>query len=358
MKKTKLSLIVLMLVLFSLAISGCSGSGTVASSWPGILVAGDTTYIVNNQFLYSVQTSNGIQQSQIPEKPINAATTFFHTPVLLENDYLLVGSYKKDMYAFNTNLETATPFFTGADSRWIGGPVLAGETLYAPNSDGVLYAVDMNGVEKWRFATEDPIWSTPALQGSTLYVTSMDHYLYALKTSNGSLLWKTDLGSTSVGTPAIGEDNTLFIGTFNSEILAVDGERGTILWKTASTDWVWGSPTLGADGTLYFTNLGGVVYALNTADQEILWQVQTDGPISGSVLVVEDSLFVATNLGTLYALNLDGSVNWKQTLVEGQFHGTPVLAGNLILVSAVEADHLVYAYTMTGAIQWQFTPAK
>ncbi len=359
MKNTKLILIVLMLLFLSLAASGCSTSGTVASSWPGILVDGETTYIANNQFVYAIQTSNGIQRSQTPEKPIDAATTFFHKPILLENGLLLAGSYKKDIYTFDTTLKTAIPFFTGAESRWIAGQVQVDDTLYAPNADGTLYAIDLDGSEKWKFTTEDAIWSEPVVAGNTVYLASMDHYLYALNASNGNLLWKTDLGGTAVSAPALGADNILYIGTFNSELVAIDGETGSILWTLASSDWIWGSPVLGADNVLYFTNLRGAVYAVDTTTQEILWQVETDGLISGSVLVVGENLFVATGLGTLYNLDLNGDVLWKQSLAEGEFHGTPVFAGdNLILVSAVDADYLVYAYTLTGAIQWQFSPAK
>ena len=57
-------------------------------------------------------------------------------------------------------------------------------TLYFGSSDGVFYAVDSGGNEKWRFTTAGRIFGTPAIGGDgSVYFTDEDR-LYALGSSN------------------------------------------------------------------------------------------------------------------------------------------------------------------------------
>lgn len=358
MIKTRYILILLTLLLLSLVASGCRGTGMVPSGWPGITVDGKNIYVAYNQFVYSVQASTGAQTERIPEKAINANTTFFHAPVMLDESNLLVGSYKNYIYIFDTQLNTATPFFKEAKSRWVAAPIVTEEAVYAANADGRVYALDLQGQLLWEpFETGAAIWANPLLVEDTLYVVSMDHFLYALNSRTGSLLWVTDLGGVSVTSPVADETGTLYVGTFGNQVLAIDGQKGTILWTVQTSDWVWATPTIGAEGVLYVTDLSGKVYAINTEDQSVIWQTQTDGPISGSVLVYQDNLYFATRTGTFYSLDLQGDPRWQVSIEEGSLDGTPVVAGeDLILVSAVGAEGIVYAYNTNGLLQWQYQP--
>ena len=237
---------------------------------------------------------------------------------------------------------------------------MADGVIYAPNSNGSLYALSFDGEELWSFETNEPIWATPLLDGSTLYIASQDHFLYAVDIESEEMLWKTELGGAIINAPVIDENGTLYIGSFGNELYAIDSETGDILWDYETEAWVWGSPTFGPDGVLYATDLNANIYAIGLEDgPTLLWdkQVDTDSRLTGSVLFHNDTLYVATESGSMVAYDTDGERLWKESIGEGSLYGTPVLAGdNLILVSALGAEAIVYAYDADLEPLWQFSP--
>ncbi|MGD2028232.1 MAG: PQQ-binding-like beta-propeller repeat protein [Anaerolineales bacterium] len=361
MKKTKYLFLALTLTALALLISGCRGSGAVASGWPGITIDGDTAYIANNQAVYRIDLSdNGDLDDTYPVEPIRGAT-FYHKPVLIDEDNLLIGSYNNKMYLFDIENGSNTEFFTTAKNRWIGTPLFEDGIIYAPNSNGILYAIDLDGEELWNVETKAAIWAKPVVYEGILFVASQDHHLYAVNARTGDEIWDTDLGASAVSSPVIDEDGTLYIGTFNSQVFAIDASSGDILWVLDTEDWVWGSPVLGPENTLFVTDFSANLYAIDTTSQDFIWekQVEASTSITGSVLLHNDSLYVVTRSGAVVSYDLDGERLWKEELGEetGEFYGTPVAAGdNLILVSAVEAENYVYAYDNNLEPLWQFMP--
>jgi len=359
MIKPKHILLISILLLLSLAATGCQGSGAVASSWPGITVNDDTAYVAYNQSIYAIDLQNGGRQlDKLPTEAIRGGT-FFHKPLLIGGDRLVVGSYAQNMYIIDTQSGASAEFFTGAKNRWIGSPIMADDVIYAPNSNGSLYALSPNGEELWSYPTEASIWATPILVEDTLYVASLDHHLYALDIKTEELLWKTDLGASLVSGPVMDENGVLYIGSFDSQVYAVDSQSGSVLWDYQTADWVWGSPALG-DGVLYVTDLSANIYAIDlTNPPALLWQKQVEAGsrITGSVLVYNDSLYVATESGVISAYGTDGERLWKEEIGEGNLYGTPILAGdNLILVSALNAEAIIYAYDADLEPLWQYQP--
>lgn len=365
MIKTKMITLTIMLIFVSLLISGCQGSGVIAGSWPGITVDGETAYIAYNQAIYSIDLADeGDQNDAFPAEPIRGAT-FFHAPVLLDDDTLIQGSYDNKVYSIDMDNGSWKEFFNSTKNRWIGAPIASKGLIFAPNSNGTLYTVNLDGESVWEFETEAAIWAKPLLDEGRLYIASQDHFLYALNALNGEEIWKTDLGASAVNSPAIDENGILYIGSFGSQILAIDSQNGQTLWTFETEGWVWGSPTMGAENTLYATDLNANLYAIDTTDGSLIWdkQVQAGSAITGAALFYNESIFVATRGGTLAAYDLQGERLWKEEVGneenEIEFHGTPVLAGeNLILVSSVGGEAIIYAFNTNLESLWQFTPAN
>lgn len=355
MTKTKLLFIILILAAGSL-LSACRGRGGVGSSWPGISVEDDLAYVASGLNVYSVQLTNGIQRDKYPEEPLNGSTNFYAPLVALDQDRYLAGSYKNSIYTLDTSSGTMSEFFKAPQTFWIASPLVTDLGIFAASSNHILYALDDSGAEMWSFEAKEPFWASPMLDGETLYIASMGHNLYALDADGGGLLWRADLGGTSVATPAMDEDGVLYIGTFESQALAVDSKSGEILWAFDTDGWVWGSPVV-YDGTLFITDLDGNVYAVDTETQELDWKYTAKGEISGSVALAEGSLFFYTKTGQIVSLNLDGSVRWTRTIEDGgELGGTPVVAGDLILVSMANSPRLVIAYDVNGSLVWEFAP--
>lgn len=361
MIKPKQILLITLLLLLSLIVTGCRGSGAVATSWPGITVDGSTAYIAYNQNIYLIDLDNrGRQIDAIPTDAIRGAT-FFHAPVLLGDDMVLEGSYSQDLYLIDARNGAASEFFTEARNRWIAAPLFANGVIYAPNSNGTLYALTVDGDVEWSFKTNAALWATPVLDGDTLYLAAMDHFLYAINANTGDEIWSQDLDASLISPPALGEDGTLYVGTFNSQVVALDSENGEILWSYDTDNWVWASPTFGPEGVLYATDINANIYAIDlTNPPNLLWSKQVDpaSQITGSVLFYNDTLYVVTETGDIVAYDTAGERLWKESIEEdGKLYGTPILAGdNLILVSALNAQSIIYAYDADLEPLWQYTP--
>ena len=367
MKISRLLLFSLILILAG-ALSACAGGTSAATSWPGLTV--DSTnglaYLSYNQQVYAIDSSNGSEKWRYPETA-SAKITFYAPPALTQNGQLIVGSYDHNLYSVNSQdgkptQGTSWPFTDGSNiSRYIAGPLIVGDQVFAPNEDNVLYALDVNGKQTWTYKTDQALWATPASDGTTIYLPSMDHHVYALDAKSGQLVWESeDLGGAVAGTPAIGPDGELYVGTFKSEMLAVNSKTGKVDWRFSTNGWVYSGPAL-ANGVLYFGDLNGYFYALKTADHSELWPAKapaasTNNGISGTPLVDQGIVYYTSEDGNIYALDATtGNSRWNQT-IGGKLYAPPILAGDKILVSSVGGDNLLYALNLQGSEAWKYNP--
>ena len=82
MRNSKRLLLITMFVLLSLAVTGCRGSGTVATGWPGITVDGDTAYIAYNQSIYMIDLADdGDQLDTLPGRNSGRRRNLFPQPL-------------------------------------------------------------------------------------------------------------------------------------------------------------------------------------------------------------------------------------------------------------------------------------
>jgi outer membrane protein assembly factor BamB len=356
MKNSRFSLIILF-AFSALLLSGCSGRGSIPSSWPGIIVDNEHVYVTHNQHTYVLQSNNGNQINKIPEDAINGET-FFAASSFLNEDQLLMGSYKKTLFSMNPNSGSVNWEFTSAAHRWLGSALTLDGTAYAPNSDGFLYAIDSNGDLIWSFDAGDQIWSSPITDGDNIYFSSINDSLYAINKSNGKLVWKANLGTAVVASPVLGDDGTLYVGTFGKTLYAIDSDNGRTLWTFESDDWIWSDVTLD-ETRLYFGDIGGTLYAIELDSHLVSWQFKTDGTITGAPLITEDGIYVGTETGTLYAISMEGDLRWRESVSEDEdvtLEGPVIGVNDLILIGSLDGDVLVYAFNANGNDMWTFIP--
>ncbi len=372
----KYSRLLLFLLILSLAgiLSSCTG-GAIPNEWYNLTVDGDTAYLAANQHVYAVDLKTGREIWRYPTEATKA--TFYAAPLLTKDGQLIVSGYDNVIYSLDpkTGQENKGSWpFTQAVRAYIAPPLELGDRLFAPNNYGDLYALDLSGKPAWAtpFKSAHGLWATPVpdKDGKLLYVAAMDHYLYAIQAENGQVAWKTeDLGGTMVGSPALSPDgSTLFVGTFNSEMLAIDTAGGKVRNRFATRGWVWSGPAL-AKGVLYFGDLKGTFYALNASDLSEAWSTLPEddkSKIAGTPLLVGDGPeHIYYNLqgsksGMVYALKGDGSPLWSKPVeVKGTLNNSPWLAGDLLLVSPLDNEAILFALdAATGAEKWSFTPEK
>jgi outer membrane protein assembly factor BamB len=353
---TKKLILVLLIALGALVLSACSGA-PAANNWHGLAADAEHAYVSGGSFVYAVNLQTGKEDWRYPTEA-GGKLLFYATPVLTKDGQLLVGS-AGTTHSF-VSLDPATGrenwVETFGKGTWLASPLVVNDTIYAPNTDGFLYILDMNGKQ-----AADPIelggalWSAPTTDGTLLYVASLDHHLHVIDPVQGSVLESINLGGAVPASPAIGSDG-VYAGSFASTVEFVQRDGGHKVIAKAD-NWVWGSPVVDGE-TLYYADLSGKIYSLDLASGNQNWDgVKPDGPIVASLLLSGDQIYAATESGSLFALDRDGKIIWEKTL-DKAIYTAPVAAGDLILVAPYQADFALAAYDLQGKQAWTFIPEK
>ena len=351
---------VLLLVLGAVLLSSCTGGrASIVNTWAGLSADGERAYLASGSHVYAVDVQTGKEVWRYPAET-DSNIIFYANPVLTSDGQLLVGSEGNNHELVSINPETgkdnwAKPFSV-AKGKWVAPPLVFNDTVYAPNSDGFLYILDLNGE-----TVADPIelggslWSTPVTDGTYLYVTSLDHHLHIIDPVSGAIVSTVDLGGASPSSPVAGE-NGVYVGSFASNIQFVTSSGDHEELATAA-NWIWGTPVLD-NGTLYYADLDGTLYSLDVASGAQNWkEVKPNGPVVASPLVVGDTIYFVTEAGTFLALDRDAKTIWEKE-VGGKFYTNPVVSGDMLLVAPYKADFALAAYDAEGKQAWTFTPEK
>lgn len=359
MKKNRKLQFVLIFAALAILLSGCGGDGFLPSSWAGLTPNedGSRLYVAHNQGIYAIDPTSAIIQMTYPATAVRGAT-YYAPPVVTADGQLLAAAYNNTLYSYDLATGAELWRFNGSRSRFLASPLVLDDVIYAPNADGHLYALNLNGQLLAEFETGEGLWATPATDGRAIYITSMDGRVYSLAPRTLRENWNVDTGAALVATPVLDDEGLLYVGNFNSQLLGINTRNGVIEWRVDLGNWVWGPPTL-ADGVLYVGDLGGRFYAFEPGVSAPLWNVPLEGQLVGAPLVTEDTLYIGTGDGYFYAISLDGTIRWtRQAEEDAKLLGSPMLVGDFILVSKVEGDNVLVAYDRNGVVQWEFKPGN
>jgi len=372
--KPKRVFFVLVIALAVILLSGCTGRASLNNSWPGLASDGENAYLAAGQYVYAVSLSNG---KEVWRYPASGGTKlqFIAQPVVAPDGTIIIGSAGSDhrLVALDpSNLsgeEFNTPaekwVFSEARSSWVAGVLILNNKVFAPNSDGSLYVLDLQDGSSSKSALQKidlggALWAQPSTDGKFIYVASVDHHLYAIDPETYEFAWPSiDLGGAAPGTPLVGPDGNVYIGSFASEVVKVDPAMGADSLLISTQGWVWGGPV--TDGqNIYFGDIDGNLFAIGTENGDQIWSKKPDDSAVGSPLVMNETIVFATESGTVFALNQDGSPAW-QIDVGGQIYTTPVTSSDLILIAPLQAEFQLYAYPVDGSSSnptWTFPPAN
>ena len=268
----------------------------------------------------------------------------------------LVGSSGSDHTLFRLDIDgNETWSFSDAKVHWVASPLVVGEMVYAPNSDGTLYVFDMSiqGNDKlaWKVEIGKKFWAQPVSDGENLYLTSLDRSIYVVNLQTHEARETTVLGGAIPGAPALGDGN-LYVGSFDSAMVGINGKDGTVSWTTPVESWIWGGPLL-VDNTLYVGDLDGNFYTLDAATGSILESFKPDGAILATPIFMNGQVIFVSEDGTVYSLT-PGENPKSMEKLNGKLYTTPVVAGDLLLVAPFQGDYTLVALDANGKEEWHY----
>lgn len=367
-------LLVSAILLAAVLLGGCTGP----LAWPGLSATDDAAYLANTNFVYAVDlTDGGLLWSFRGEGGgfFNTNPSLFvTTPVVTEGGLVIVldSGSKHIMYALDSNdvdPEEKTPnvewTFTEADGLWIAPPLIVGNRLFAPNSDGKVYVLDLQDGQSEKQAIEviqlsesseesGRLWAQPITDGERIYVTSLDHSVFAIDLETYEILWREDLGGAIPGGVVIGGDGMLYVGSLAKQLEQFDPATGEHTSVLDTNGWIWGTPIVDGDN-LYFGDVDGYFYSYNTKESKLNFEpVKPDAAITASPMVLGDRVLIATESGNIFAVDGEGkSVLWFEA-ENSKAYTTPVFAGGHVLVAYLESDYYLVALDEEGHQAWTF----
>lgn len=361
---SKKFVLVFVVLLGAVLLSACAGGPVHGSTWPGLAADGETAYLADGPSIYAINVSDGKEIWRYPG-PDNREDSFafYSSPAITPDGLVIVGSASTNdsLVAIdstrigNNNAPAEAWRFTGARDHWRATPLVLDDKVFAVNSDGNLYVLNLqDGRILKEVNLEGRLWAQPTTDGERVYVTSLDHSVIAIDVNTYAILWHEDLGGAVPGSAVLDGNGTLYVGSLASRLEKFDPATGTHETIVDAENWVWSTPTLDGD-TLYFSDVDGNFYSVDTATGNVNWTVKPDGPITASPLIQDDYIFLATESGSVYALDRDGTVLWSEE-VGGKIYTTPVAAGDVVLVAPLETEFYLAALDKNGRQVWTYTP--
>lgn len=237
--------------------------------------------------VYAINTA-----THVPDWTYTTGGAIESAAVVGADGTVYVGSRDGNLYALNPDGTLKWSFTAGIIDRCspaIGsdGTLYIGTCIHPDDtySSGKLFAVNPDGTEKWEYLVGGFVISSPAiappgtLGAGTVYIGSADQIdntdnaLYAFN-PDGTLKWRYATDQRVYSSPAVGADGTVYVGSWGNNSPEVPGRLyainpdGTLRWSYgAGTNGhgVYSSPALGADGTVYFADYYGIFSAVNSS---------------------------------------------------------------------------------------------
>jgi len=352
MKKSNL-LLIMIFVGLTLLMSACVPGPRVVDA-PGLALDETDVFIAYSSFVYSLDGSNGAVNWVYPDKA--STQIVFYAPPLVTEDAVYIGDLAREFHKLDKATGAEIWSFSDAEGFYLGQAAIYDGMIFAPNNDGVLYAINAEGALAWKFETGHYLWAQPQIADDTIYIGSMDNFVYALSL-DGEEIWSTELAGAVTGAPLLSEDGSLlFAGSLDGKMVALDTATGDFVWTYDADQSVWGTSII-ADGKLIFADSVGNIYAVTTENGEALWQTMVSGEVVGGVSSMDDGFVVATKEGQLQTFDFDGGTKW-QASVNGEFYQAPVANSDFLVAGMINGDELVIGFNLTGVQLWSTTPEK
>ncbi len=346
---------------------------------PGTYVVGVT--VEDGKDGIAISTTTPIQVNSISPWPM------FHGNIQLTGQSPIDTSSITNKTTWITSTTTIGTTWTNTGSPVIGadGTIYIGNYEVINNNTSYIYGYlnalnPTDGSVKWSYPTGPIEWSAPVIGADgTIYAGAdcgggFSACIYAFTSTTGGLKWSYTSSSGHIAyPPTIGADGTIYVAigdfNYNNFLYALNPTDGSVKWRTpigSTTSNPRTPPAIGPDGTIY--TIGSItpfgtqyfgLYALNPTDGSVKWNFLGTGgqtiDVTGPEPAVgtDGTIYFASDF-SLYAINPNGSSKWTFTPTNMRISTTPVIDSKHGTIIIGGNDEL-QAFSITdGTFQWTY----
>ncbi|WP_460928621.1 PQQ-binding-like beta-propeller repeat protein [Pseudomonas sp. MC6] len=343
-------------------------SATADRAAPGTVYAQHllSTWYKNNQALRSHRPwrESSHKDWQAPptfQRTVSCDERVWSIPGRIADDRILFGCWDNSLQC--VRLSDGEPQWRFATQ----GPVYSSPAVSADGSfvvgceDHLLRRISRDGECLWTFQAQGPFHASPTIDSARdiVYAGSYDHTLYAVDHASGTLLWKQSFDDQVeddlYSSPALDGNGNVIVGTDN--VLMCFSPEGEERWRITETSRFEGTAAIDhASGRgIIGTEVDGKIIVFNAADGTVLQQFHTDGfVVSCPSLSPEGVAYVGSNDGHVYGIDLHSlKMLWRVNLA-CEFRYTPFTvlpSGDALFVGTDERLHCLAQHS--GQTLWQ-----
>ena len=309
-------------ILLMAATAGCGRNlGGDITGWSPATVSDGVVYVGTKQGAVLALADNGFGDVSLIDTSVEFIPGI-HSNFVIGEDLVYTTSSDGFLYALDKQgLQRGErgwviPVGQGIEPQ----PLIAGVALWNPpegarqallvaSQDGSLYAYDANWDQSgdpllWPpFVTGDKIWSTPVISENTAYFGSHDQNVYAIYLDEGRDTrekWRFATGGAVASPPLLFQD-LVIVGSFDKKLYALDADDGTLRWTFEGNNWFWAG-AVADERTIFASSMDGNVYALD-ASGNLRWKYQVGSSIVSTPVLTTSGLVVASKDGKIILLD-------------------------------------------------------
>lgn len=186
--------------------------------------------------------------------------------------------------------------------------------------------------QAFKFDARNTFEAAPAVNDTTVFAPNADRKIYAVDVESGESIWSYEFNEAVTATPAVGQNAVITNREADNEMYSFNPDSGDINWSSNPNNLHPTSPAY--NGELVFFR-GNGVKAYNGDTGELEWDYQFDGTlyISSTVQLTSENVVNISEYGVFAVSQDDGSEQWT-------FEGSGEARTNSL---ATSSDRIIYA---------------
>jgi outer membrane protein assembly factor BamB len=183
--------------------------------------------------------------------------------------------------------------------------------------------------------------------------------VYGVRIKDGTEAWryplKAENGKTFYASPVLTEDGQLLVGSYSvnpSNLFSLDPQNGTVKWTFSDAKGRYVSSPLAAAGIIYAPANDNKLYALNLQGT-VQWQFTANQELWAAPVTDGTRIYLASMDHHLYALNTKNNTKLWVVDLGNAMVSSPVITPDGVVITGTLGNEIVAVQADNGKILWR-----